>query len=98
MAKSRTSTSGSVVVRNAQTGRFVPTERKAAKATTAEPSRRTTSVNVRGVAARVTESKTAAERWFNKPNDLLGGRTPEQAVKDGDDDRVVGLLLSVAGQ
>lgn len=97
MAKSRQGDSpskkGSVVVRNAVSGRYL------SKAAAAHHSR--TTVKESGVidmAARVTGDPRAAERWYGRPNDLLGGRTPQQAVKDGDKEKVVGLLLNVAGQ
>jgi len=94
----KVTTKGSIAVRNATTGRFVgdayALRHEAAPAVTATAK----DTMVKGIAARMTGSKAAAERWYDKPNGLLGGRTPKRAVKDGDSDRVVGLLLNVAGQ
>ena len=91
----------SIAVRNATTGRYV-SKHSAAKRSGVTEKTTLKSPNtgdaVKSVAARVAGSKAVAERWYAKPNDLLGGRTPKKAVKDGDSERVVGLLLNVAGQ
>jgi hypothetical protein len=99
MAKSEAKNS-SIAVRNATTGRYVA--KKTAKQSVSTVRGAATvsggGDRVKSVAARVAGSKAAAETWYAKSNDLLGGRTPKQAVQDGDTDRVVGLLLNVAGQ
>lgn len=92
-SKAKTSRAASVVMRNAVTGRFLQQ-----KAAASRPQTGVKGNYVIGVATRVTGDAQAAERWYSRPNDLLGGRTPKQAVKEGDQDKVVGLLLNAAGQ
>ena len=50
------------------------------------------------IAARVIGSPEGAQTWYEQPNELLGGRSPKQAVSEGEERLVLGLLMSVAGQ
>ena len=50
------------------------------------------------IAARVMGSPEGAQAWYEQPNEMLGGRAPKQAVAEGEEKLVFGLLMSVAGQ
>jgi len=53
--------------------------------------------DARQAAEEVGGSADAADYFLHHPNRLLRGRTPQEAVEQGDGQAVIGLLLNVAG-
>jgi hypothetical protein len=53
--------------------------------------------DARQAAEEVGGSVDAAQYFLHHPNRLLRGRTPQEAVEQGDGQAVIGLLLNVAG-
>jgi len=49
------------------------------------------------MAAVVAGNVRVAQEWMDRPNGGLQLRTPRQAYRDGDGERVIGILANIAG-
>jgi len=56
-----------------------------------------TAEEVEQLAIDVSGNEASGKRWFVTPNQMLGWKTPKQAVADGQGKLASGILYNIAG-